>query len=152
MAQTAQLRKFEQTENEAQRVFALQRDAYLAHPYPCYEERRENLNKLDRVLVDNAQAIAEAINADFGHRAVEETLMAEVFANRRRHPRHAEARREVDEAAEARASSITLRGRLEPRDPAAEGRGRHRVAVELSALPDRWARSPAFSPPATARW
>jgi len=79
MAQTAQLRKFEQTENEAQRVFAVQRAAYLAHPYPSLEERRANLKKLDRVLVENAQAIAEAINADFGHRAVEETLMAEVF-------------------------------------------------------------------------
>jgi coniferyl-aldehyde dehydrogenase len=79
MAQTAQLRKLDHAENEAQRVFALQRAAYLAHPYPTLEERRENLKKLDRVLVDNAQAIAEAINADFGHRAVEETLMAEVF-------------------------------------------------------------------------
>ncbi len=79
MAQTAQLRKIEHAENEAQRVFALQRAAYLAHPYPTLAERKENLKKLDRLLVDNAQAIAEAINADFGHRAVEETLMAEVF-------------------------------------------------------------------------
>jgi coniferyl-aldehyde dehydrogenase len=79
MAQTAQLRKIEHAENEAQRVFALQRAAYLAHPYPTLEERKANLKKLDRILVENAQAIAEAINADFGHRAVEETLMAEVF-------------------------------------------------------------------------
>ena len=66
-------------ENEAQRIFALQREAYLAHPYPTLEERKENLRKLDRILTENAQAIAEAINADFGHRSVEETLMAEVF-------------------------------------------------------------------------
>jgi coniferyl-aldehyde dehydrogenase len=79
MAQTAQLRTIDHAENEAQRVFALQRAAYLAHPYPTLEERKENLRKLDRILVENAQAIAEAINADFGHRAVEETLMAEVF-------------------------------------------------------------------------
>jgi coniferyl-aldehyde dehydrogenase len=79
MAQTAQLRKIEHAENEAQRVFALQRAAYLAHPYPILAERKENLRKLDRLLVENAQAIAEAISADFGHRAVEETLMAEVF-------------------------------------------------------------------------
>ena len=79
MAQTAQLRKIDQAENEAQRVFALQREAYFAHPYPTVDERKDHLRKLDKVLTENAHAIAEAINADFGHRAVEETLMAEVF-------------------------------------------------------------------------
>jgi coniferyl-aldehyde dehydrogenase len=79
MAQTAQLRRIDGAANEAQRVFALQRAAYLRHPYPSYEERRENLHKLDRLLVDNASEIAEAINADFGHRALEETMMAELF-------------------------------------------------------------------------
>src|SRR5213075_787383 len=34
-----------------------------------------------RVLVDNATAIAEAINADFGHRAVEESMIAELFTS-----------------------------------------------------------------------
>ena len=81
MAQTAQLRQIEVAENEAQRVFSLQRAAYLRHPYPTYEERLENLRKLERVLVDNTTAIAEAINADFGHRAVEESLMAELFTS-----------------------------------------------------------------------
>lgn len=79
MAQTVQLRVVDPAENEAQRVFTLQREAYLAHPYPSLEERKESLRKLDRILVENADAIAEAINADFGHRAIEETLMAEVF-------------------------------------------------------------------------
>jgi coniferyl-aldehyde dehydrogenase len=79
MAQTAQLRRIEIVENEAQRVLKLQREAYLRHPYPSCEERRENLRTLDRVLVENAEAIAEAISADFGHRAFEETTMAELF-------------------------------------------------------------------------
>ena len=79
MAQTAQLRTFETVENEAQRVFKLQREAYLRHPFPSYEERLESLRKLDRVLVENAAAIAEAINSDFGHRAFEESMMAELF-------------------------------------------------------------------------
>ena len=81
MAQTAQLRRIEAVENEAQRIFKLQREAYLRHPYPSYEERVENLTKLERVLVDNATALTEAINADFGHRAVEESLMAEIFTS-----------------------------------------------------------------------
>ena len=79
MPQTAQLRTVETVENEAQRVFKLQREAYLRHPYPSYEDRIENLRKLEAVLVGSAKAIADAIQADFGHRAAEETLMAELF-------------------------------------------------------------------------
>jgi coniferyl-aldehyde dehydrogenase len=81
MAQTAQLRRIESAENEAQRVFRIQREAYLRHPYPSLEERRANLDKLERVLVDNTEAIAAAINADFGHRAFEETMIAELFTS-----------------------------------------------------------------------
>ena len=62
MAQTAQLRRIEVPDNEAQRVFKLQREAYARHPYPSYEERQENLRKLERILVDNATTIAEAIS------------------------------------------------------------------------------------------
>ncbi|MGH7788120.1 MAG: coniferyl aldehyde dehydrogenase [Candidatus Binatia bacterium] len=79
MAQTAQLRRFDVVENEAQRIFALQREAYLRHPYPSLEERRANLVKLERILVDNADAIAEAINRDFGHRSAEESKLLELF-------------------------------------------------------------------------
>jgi coniferyl-aldehyde dehydrogenase len=80
MAQTAQLRRFDAVENEAQRIFALQRAAYLKHPYPSLEERRENLKKLERILVDNVDAIAEAINEDFGNRCVQESKMLELFS------------------------------------------------------------------------
>jgi coniferyl-aldehyde dehydrogenase len=79
MAQTAQLRKFDVIENEAQRVFTLQRKAYRQHPYPSLEERLENLAKVERILVDNVEAIDAAINADFGHRCAEESKMLELF-------------------------------------------------------------------------
>ena len=79
MAQTAQLRRIDVVENEAQRVFALQRQAYLRNPYPSLAERTERLRILERVLLDNVDAIAEAINADFGHRATEESQMLEIF-------------------------------------------------------------------------
>ena len=79
MAQTAQLRRFDQVENEAQRVFALQRAAYLREPYPTFAERRARLDALERILLDNADAIADAINADFGHRSAEESKMLELF-------------------------------------------------------------------------
>jgi len=79
MAQTAQLRKVEVIENEAQRVFALQRQAYLRHPYPTLAERRENLSKVESILVDNVEDIADAINRDFGTRCREETQLLELF-------------------------------------------------------------------------
>ena len=79
MAQTAQLRRFDLVENEAQRVFTLQREAYLRRPYPSLEERRASLDKLERILLDNVDAIADAINRDFGHRSAEESKMLELF-------------------------------------------------------------------------
>jgi coniferyl-aldehyde dehydrogenase len=79
MAQTSQLRHIDATGNEAQRVFGLQRAAYKRHPYPSYEERLAKLNKLERLLIDNADAIAEAINKDFGHRSEVESKMLEIF-------------------------------------------------------------------------
>jgi coniferyl-aldehyde dehydrogenase len=79
MAQTAQRRHLEVVENEAQRVFALQRQAYRQHPYPSLAERLESLRKLERILIENADAIDEAINKDFGHRAAAESKMLELF-------------------------------------------------------------------------
>lgn len=79
MAQTAQLRSLDVIETEAQRIFAAQRKAYLAHPYPSLDERLERLEKLERILVDGAEEIAAAVNADFGHRSVEETKLLEIF-------------------------------------------------------------------------
>ncbi len=81
MAQTRQLRTIDTVENEAQRVFKLQREAYLRQPYPSYEERLHHLRTIDRVLVDNRKEIAAAISADFGHRAAEESMIAELFTS-----------------------------------------------------------------------
>lgn len=80
MAQTAQLRRVDVIENEAQRIFAVQREAYLRHPYPSLAERQAHLRTLERLLVDHADAIAEAINRDFGHRSAEETKLLELFS------------------------------------------------------------------------
>lgn len=79
MAQTAQLRRIDEPRNEAQRIFQLQREAYLRHPYPSVEERVRQLRAVERVLLDHRDAIAAAIRSDFGHRATEESLMLELF-------------------------------------------------------------------------
>jgi coniferyl-aldehyde dehydrogenase len=81
MAQTAQHRRIQVAENEAQRIFNLQQQAYLRHPYPSLDERRANLDRLERVLLENETAIAEAIDADFGHRSAEESKILELFTS-----------------------------------------------------------------------
>jgi len=79
MAQTAQLRRIERPDNEAQRIFQRQREAYLAHPFPSLDERRARLRVLERTLLENRDAIAAAIHQDFGHRCSEESLMLELL-------------------------------------------------------------------------
>ena len=81
MAQTAQLRRIDTIENEAQRIFSLQREAYLRDPYPSAEQRIARLDKVEGILLENRSAIAEAINSDFGHRAEAESNMLELFTS-----------------------------------------------------------------------
>ncbi|MDE2418530.1 MAG: coniferyl aldehyde dehydrogenase [Burkholderiales bacterium] len=57
----------------------LQRDAYLAHPYPSFAERKADLLKLKAFIRDHRDAIVDAINADYGNRSRHETLFAEIF-------------------------------------------------------------------------
>lgn len=79
MAQTAQIRSIQSVENEAQRVYKLQREAYLRDPYPSLQERKARLDAVERILLENTDAIVEAIAQDFGHRCAEESKILEIF-------------------------------------------------------------------------
>lgn len=79
MVQTAQIRHFEQTDSEASRIFQRQREACLREPYPDYAERVRNLDRLERLILDNTDAIVAAIARDFGHRSAVETKLLEMF-------------------------------------------------------------------------
>lgn len=81
MAQTAQLKTFETFEHDGQRVLQAQREAYLRNPYPSLQERKENLLKMEKILVNNVDAICEAISKDYSHRAPEETKFLEIFTS-----------------------------------------------------------------------
>ena len=50
------------------RVLDLQKKAFIKNGPPSLEERKARLNVCINLLVDNADAIAEALNADFGGR------------------------------------------------------------------------------------
>jgi len=59
-------------------ALALQRQAYLAHPVPGFDERVADLRSLQRFIRENKQALCDAISADYGHRSQHETLLAEI--------------------------------------------------------------------------
>ncbi|WDD95662.1 coniferyl aldehyde dehydrogenase [Burkholderia sp. FERM BP-3421] len=65
-----------------------QRAAYLRAPYPSWDTRASHLRALRAMLLDHRDAFAEAISADFGHRAKEEVLLSEVWL----------AKEEIDDA------------------------------------------------------
>ena len=58
----------------------LQRTAYLAHPNPSFAERKADLLKLKAFVVDNRDAILDAISKDYGNRSRHESLFAEIFS------------------------------------------------------------------------
>ncbi len=60
-------------------LFDALRAASLREPLPSWAQRADRLRRLRTLVMDNRQAIAAAISADFGHRAPQETELAEVF-------------------------------------------------------------------------
>jgi coniferyl-aldehyde dehydrogenase len=55
-----------------------QRRAYARHPVPTYRERVVDLDALRRFLLENRDALIEAVNADYGNRSRHETLFGEL--------------------------------------------------------------------------
>ncbi len=65
---------------ELQATLQLQRDAYIAHPYPTFAERKADLLQLKKFVLDNRDDLVEAISRDYGHRSKHESLFAEIFS------------------------------------------------------------------------
>jgi coniferyl-aldehyde dehydrogenase len=66
---------------EFQDVFAEQRAHYLAHRNPSYQERAADLKALHRLLVENREALIDAVNEDYGTRSRFETILSELLMN-----------------------------------------------------------------------
>lgn len=64
---------------EFQAVFARQQAAYRQAMNPTLQERQASLRALHRLVSDNADALVEAVNQDYGCRCRFETRFAEVF-------------------------------------------------------------------------
>ena len=65
--------------SELDRTLHLQRAACIVQPSPSEPQRRADLLTLKAFLLDNQQAMVQAIAADYGHRSEQETLFAEVL-------------------------------------------------------------------------
>ncbi|MEX6633294.1 coniferyl aldehyde dehydrogenase [Hyphococcus sp. ECK-19] len=65
-------------ERSLERLFALQKKAHRDAPYPSYEERISNLDRLIRLTEANEEKFVNAISEDFGNRARHETIIAEI--------------------------------------------------------------------------
>jgi coniferyl-aldehyde dehydrogenase len=68
-------------EERARRLFAAQQMAYAAAPYPSAGQRRDTLRALKRQVQRYQDALATAMNADFGYRAVAESKMLDLLAS-----------------------------------------------------------------------
>jgi coniferyl-aldehyde dehydrogenase len=64
---------------EFQRVFDLQQVAYRRNRNPVLEERRADLRKLHRMLVDHQEDLVAAVNRDYGCRSSFETRLLELL-------------------------------------------------------------------------
>lgn len=60
-------------------ILALQRAAQQREPVPAYAQRRKDLLALKRLVSENADAIVDAINEDYGNRSRHETMFAELI-------------------------------------------------------------------------
>lgn len=60
-------------------LFAAQREAFAANPMPAAAQRLQWLASLHDLLCAEQQSLINAINADFGQRSADETLLAELM-------------------------------------------------------------------------
>ncbi len=87
------------------RRFSLLQAAARSDPHPDRALRDRRLLALDRLLLDNEQAIADAIGRDFGHRSAAETRLLELFPS---HEAIRHARRNLRRWMQPQARSVSL--------------------------------------------
>lgn len=64
---------------ELQRYFESQRQSFSSSETESYDERKQHLLSLKRMITENREAIIDAISRDYGNRSRHETLFAEII-------------------------------------------------------------------------
>lgn len=62
-------------------IFNRQKAAFQAHPFPSAADRIKKLAALHQLIRDHVEAIQQAVDADFGHRCIEDTMLTEVMGS-----------------------------------------------------------------------
>lgn len=60
-------------------IFEKQKIHYQQNPYPCLNERLQQLKNLKRALLEHQQQLVDALSADYGYRSTDETLLADLM-------------------------------------------------------------------------
>jgi coniferyl-aldehyde dehydrogenase len=60
-------------------AFERQRKAYLDEPYPSYKQRKKDMMALKSMITDNIDDICNAVSDDYGNRAYQQTMFAEII-------------------------------------------------------------------------
>ncbi|MCT8987424.1 coniferyl aldehyde dehydrogenase [Shewanella phaeophyticola] len=69
----------DQTVNSLAQLLDTQRSRYLSQPAPSYQSRVDKLTQLKLALLDNQQAIIDALNLDYGHRSSNDTVISDIM-------------------------------------------------------------------------
>lgn len=79
VADVAYLQQSQQQINQLEPLLGTQRAAYRSNPMPTAEQRRAWLKALREMLINEKQALIDAVSSDFSNRAASETLLAEIM-------------------------------------------------------------------------
>ncbi|MET1255008.1 coniferyl aldehyde dehydrogenase [Aliikangiella maris] len=63
----------------ARETLVNQRKAFNAQPYPSEKLRKQQIKALHRALIKHKDKLVKAIEADFGHRSTDETLLTDIL-------------------------------------------------------------------------
>lgn len=74
---TATLSSKSDSAENISKIHTSQRAAFDREPYPSWESRKANIIKLRDAILGHEEAFVKAISDDFGHRAAEDTIIAE---------------------------------------------------------------------------
>jgi len=67
------------TIHDVKEQLTIQKEAFLQKPFPSEKNRKQQLTALKKALIKHKEKLAKAISADFGHRSVDETMLADIL-------------------------------------------------------------------------
>ena len=68
-----------ENQRSMQEVLKLQREHFLNEGPPSYELRIDRLDRVQDMVIQNKERITEALNADFGARSPNQSLISDVY-------------------------------------------------------------------------